>query len=280
MESTASLALNIVLAFGVIAVAGGTLALLQSAPATIALGMVMAVGGSCFCTFMAERFRLLGNILLPMGALTAAGGIIFSTEGSVRGFALVTGLFLVGAVVARSGLLASLAVFALLSVLGGATGYEHACYFLEIQHPSLTVGVFSLLAAAAYFGSLYQPPAYARLAIIASRTAVVVANFGFWVCSLWGDHFDESGQYGSEWFFITGWAVAIIVAGIWGAWCGLRWLVNTCATFGAIHLYTQWFEHFSASPGSVILAGLFAIAAAYALIAYNRRARGRQQPAV
>jgi iron complex transport system permease protein len=53
----------------------------------------------------------------------------------------------------------------------------------------------------------------------------------------------------------------------------VSWLVNTAATFGAIHLYTQWFEHFSATPASIILAGIFTIGAAFALISYNRRPR-------
>jgi hypothetical protein len=42
---TGSLALNILLGFGVVATAGGTQALLQSAPASIVLGALVAFGG-------------------------------------------------------------------------------------------------------------------------------------------------------------------------------------------------------------------------------------------
>ena len=136
--------------------------------------------------------------------------------------------------------------------------------------------MFSLLAVLAYILSRYTSPSYSRLAIIFSRTAVVVANFGFWVGSLWGDRSFSSSASGG-WFFIIGWAIVILAAGIWAAYSGLRWLVNTAATFGAIHLYTQWFEHFHATPGSIILAGVFTMAVAYALITYNRRAKKHDQ---
>lgn len=268
-ESTTSLALNVVLAFGIVAVAGGTIALLQSSYATIFLGLVVAIAGGFICATNLNKWLLLGRILLPLGALTGAGGIIAATHGNAGGFTVVACLFILGAIAARNGLLASLSAFALLSTLGSSTGYEHAAYFLCIEHPLLTVIVFSLLAGLTYIISRYTPLAYSRLAIIFSRTALVIANFGFWVGSLWGE--SSFNSFSSEWFFIIGWAVLILAAGIWGAYRNLPWLVTTAATFGAIHLYTQWFEHFSATPGSVIAAGIFTIVIAYALITYNRR---------
>jgi iron complex transport system permease protein len=270
-EGTASLALNIILAFGIIAVAGGTIALLQSSAATVVLGLFLAALGGFVCVADVRKWKLLGSILLPLGALTAAGGIVVATHGKAAGFVGIAGLFMAGGLVVRSGLLVSLSVFALLSALGGATGYEHAAYFLCIDRPLLTVIVFASLAGAAHMLSLYTPVSYSRLATIFSRTAMVVTNFGFWVGSLWGDRGSDS--WASEWFFIVGWAVMLLAAGVWGAFRGLRWLVTLAATFGAIHLYTQWFEHFEATPGTIILAGLFTIAVAYGLISYNRRAK-------
>ena len=267
-EATSSLALNIVLAFGIIAVAGGTIALLHSSAVTSILGIALAVVGGYLCS-SDPRWRLLGNILLPLGALTGAGGIIAATEGGVGGFSLVAVLLIAGALAAQSGLLASLSVFALLAALGGSTGYEHAAYYLCIEQPLLTVCAFSILAAFSYFLARYAPPAYSRLAIIFSRTAVVVVNFGFWVGSLWGDRRAEA--FHSDMLFIIGWAICILAAGIWGARSNNRWLVNTAATFGAIHLYTQWFEHLGATPASVIAAGVALIVIAYTLISYNRR---------
>ncbi len=267
-ETTSSLALNLVLAFGIICVAGGTVALVPAPATAIALGLVLAAAGG-FLGVAGARWTLLANILLPLGALMGSAGIIAETQGSAGGFALVAGLLIAGAVAARSGLLASLSVFALLAALGGATEYEHASYFLEVTRPFLTVVVFAALMALGYGVARVVPPVFARIADIFARTAFVVVNLGFWIGSLWGDRhaFDTDSDVG----FIIGWALCIVGTGAWGARTNNRWLVNTAATFGAIHLYTQWFEHLGATPGSIILAGLFLIAAAYALIAYNRR---------
>lgn len=276
-ETTSSLALNIVLAFGIIAVAGGAIALLHSSAATLILGIAVAVFGGCLCS-AGVRWTLLGNVLLPLGALTGAGGIIAATAGSAGGFSLVAALLIAGALAAKSGLLASLSVFALLSALGGSTGYQHAGYFLCIEQPVLTVSAFSLLAALSYSLSRFAPHAYSRLATIFSRTAVVVVNFGFWVGSLWGDR--RTTGFHSDVLFIFAWAVGIVAIGIWGARTNNRWLVNTAATFGAIHLYTQWFEHIGATPVSVIVAGVALIVIAYALITYNRQTRVNETPTV
>ena len=189
----------------------------------------------------------------------------------MEGFAAVALLLLIGGRAAYSGLLVSLSVFAMLSALGGATGYEHAAYFLCIKKPLLTVVVFVLLAGLGYFISQRVSPNHARLATIFSRTAVVVVNFGFWVGSLWGD--ETLSDKMSAWYFIIGWGLVILAAGIWGAKNNLRWLVTTAATFGAIHLYTHWFEHFEANPLSIIIAGIATIGIAYGLISYNRKAK-------
>ena len=277
-RDTASFALNVVLAFGVIAVASGLLILLASTSAMIVLGLGLAVFSGILCTLYPSKWMLLGSILLPLGSLTAAGGILLESKGTAGGFALVSGLFLLGSVVTRSGLLTALSVFALLSAIGGATGYEHAEYFLCIEQPLLTVAIFSGLAALTYLVSLHTPPDYARLAAVYARTAVVIVNLGFWIGSLWGDH--GTGFIHSDTFFIVAWALAIVGGGILGAVQNRPWLVNAAATFGAIHLYTQWFEHFYATPLSLIAAGLTTIGIAAALISYNRHSRQGLQCAV
>jgi iron complex transport system permease protein len=69
---------------------------------------------------------------------------------------------------------------------------------------------------------------------------------------------------------VVGWALALLAAGAWGAKNGRRFMVNTAATFGAIHLYTQWFERLGADPLSVMLAGVATIAIGLGLWRYNR----------
>ena len=72
-----------------------------------------------------------------------------------------------------------------------------------------------------------------------------------------------------DYVFAIGWAVLLVTVGIWGACVNRRWVVNTAATFGAIHFYTQWFERLGAQPWAIIVAGLTVVAVAVMLWRYN-----------
>lgn len=274
---TGSLALNIVLGFGVIATAGGALALLQSAGASIALGAVLGFAGISINERHPRTWGVLGATLLLVGALLTGGGIIYSTHGSPGGFLVVTALAAVAGVAARSGLLVSVATLCLSAAVGATTSYGHASYTLVIEQPGLTVLLFTLVSWGLYRVSLQLEPELQRLAVIASRTSLFLVNFGFWVGSLWGDSLGGrrrwevgSGDTIPDWAFALAWAVALIATGTWAARENRRWVVNLVAVFGAIHFYTQYFERLGASPGSIIAAGLAAIAIAMTLVRYNR----------
>jgi hypothetical protein len=275
---TGSLALNILLGFGVVATAGGTLALLQSAPASIVLGALLAFAGISLNNHSPKTWGVLSGILLLVGALLSSGGILVLTDGQVSGFLVVTVLLLLAGISARSGLLVAAATLALSPTIGAATAYGHATYFLIIQQPAVTVVLFTLLAWGAYRLSLKLEPDLQRLAIMSARTSLFLVNFGFWVGSLWGDSLGRrsaSWSMGSsaavpDWAFGIAWAVALIAVGIWAAQENRRWVVNLVSVFGAIHLYTQYFERLGASPGSIVVAGLGAIGIAMALVRYNR----------
>jgi len=275
-RDTASLALNILVAFGVVAVAGGALALLKSAEASIALGAVAGIAGIVLDRMEAERWRPLAIILLLIGALMFGGGVVALTEGSVVGFSLLCVAFGVSAVLANSGLLVSLSALALLAASGGATGYSHAAYWLGIEQPLLTIVLFSVLGFFAY--ALVLPPDRERLATIFSRTCLFIVNFGFWIGSLWGDPlWNRSEAYSrysdvmiEAWVFAVAWAIGLVAIGIWGARTNRRWVVNLAAIFGAIHFYTQYFETLDASAGSVLGAGVVALGIAAGLLRYNK----------
>ncbi len=55
-----------------------------------------------------------------------------------------------------------------------------------------------------------------------------------------------------------------------GAVTNRRGAVNMAATFAGIHFYTQWFERLKASPEAVMIAGVIAVAIAFALWRYNQ----------
>jgi iron complex transport system permease protein len=284
---TGSLAMNILLGFGVIATAGGTLALLHSAASSIVLGAVLVCGGLVLSREAPKTWGLLSAILLLVGSVLASGGIVYLTDGNAGGFLVVTALLGLAGIWSRSGLLISMATLALSPSVGAATAYGHATYTLIIEQPTLTILLFGLLAYGTYRLSLTMEPSLQRLALISSRTSILLVNFGFWVGSLWGDSFGR-GHYSydanvpgrvPDTAFALAWAAALILTGMWAAGQNRRWVVNTVSVFGAIHLYTQFFERLGATPGSIVIAGLGAIGIAMALLRYNRSEPMSRPPA-
>jgi iron complex transport system permease protein len=279
-EETGSLAHNVLIAFGVIAIAGGVLALLHSIFAAVILGLVVEIAGVIVVRSQPVRWGLLGTILTMVGTITAGGGIVKFSEGEVPGFAYVTIICAAGAYYARSGLLAALTAIALAGVLGASTAYEHATYWFCLQRPALTVLVFGILSWAAYRGSLRLDARHAPLAVMFSRTCLFLVNLGFWIGSLWGDdlwHKRDSWDWHSGrdvpyWLFSVVWALAMVATGVWAARRNRRWVVNLMAVFGSIHFYTQYFERLGAHAGSLITAGVIALGIAMLIARYNRAA--------
>jgi iron complex transport system permease protein len=275
---TGSLAMNILLGFGVIATASGTLALLHSAASSIVLGAILVAGGLVLSREAPKTWGLLSAILLLVGSVLSSGGVVYLTDGNAGGFLVVTALLGLAGIWSRSGLLISMATLALSPTVGAATAYGHATYMLIIEQPTLTILLFTLLAYGSYRLSLTMEPGLQRLALISSRTSILLVNFGFWVGSLWGDSFGRGHyNYGADvpgrvpdTAFALAWAAALILTGMWAAGQNRRWPVNTVSVFGAIHLYTQFFERLGATPGSIVIAGLGAIGIAMALLRYNR----------
>lgn len=291
-HETGSLAINALIGFGVVAVAGGAIALMPNPLTGGMVGMLVFALGLGIELARMQQWRIVGQICIVTGALMLAAGIVALEDGSLRSMAFATATLAVASVLARSSLLMAAAVLALSACLGARTGYTHASYYLAVYEPSLTIGIFGALALAAYLVSKRLPSDYERLSLTAARTAVLMVNFGFWVGSLWGDRlrlirglvggealengFSRYGVVIPEWAFVVGWALALLAVALWGMRANRRWVVNVAAVFGAIHFYTQWFEMLGASPASVLLGGLLMLGFALALWSFNRRA----QPAV
>jgi hypothetical protein len=270
-----SLGINILVGFGVIAVAAGLGALVPSAPTVIAIGGALFALGLGLQRLSSDQWSLLAQICLVVGALTATGAIAALGEGDLRALLAVTALLTGAAIVARSSLLMVAAVLALAACLGARSGYWHATYSLAIHEPVLTILIFSGLAAAAFQASKSLRSDYERLALNAARTAVLLVNFGFWIGSLWGDRLTWLGGTASSLAigrlaFSVLWALALFGVGIWGVTVNRRWVVNVAAIFGAIHFYTQWFDKLGAGPVSFLLGGILMLAFAFGLWRFNR----------
>jgi hypothetical protein len=214
-----------------------------------------------------------------------SGGVLAFGKGSLTTMLIVAAALALASMIAQSSLLMAAAVLALGSCLGARTGYWHATYMLAIYEPLLTIVLFSLLGLGTYYGSKLLSADYERLALIAARTSVFMVNFGFWIGSLWGDrlllirsllqgHSNAVTSYSeviSPLSFVIGWAIALLLAGIWAVWENRRWMVNVTAVFLGIHFYTQWFERLGLAPISVLAGGLLMLAFALGLWAFNRR---------
>lgn len=284
-RETGSLAINILIGFGVVAIAAGAVALVPTPLTAVTLGLALTAAGFAVLVSRVKQWDVLGQICLVIGALMFCGGVIAFGEGSLAAMLIVTAVLALIAAAARSSLLTVLAVLAASACLGAKAGYAHAMYSLAIFEPTLTIVLFSALAFVAYQVSKRLPADYERIALAAARTAILLVNFGFWIGSLWGDPlFLLSRMAGKaraaprledvvipHTVFSIAWAVVLIAAALWAMRINRRWLVNVAAIFGAIHFYTQWFETLGATPVSVLLGGLMMLAIALALWAFNRR---------
>jgi hypothetical protein len=267
---TASLAFNILIGFGVVAVAAGAIALVPVPWVGIVLGLLVLAGGLGIYVAKLTQWDVLGNILVLVGALILGGGMVILTNASIMGFLVIAVGFAAAGLVAESGLLVALSVLALSSSLGSRTGYEHATYFLGIEQPLATILLFSVVAVVGYLLSKTLAHAQERLAIIASRVSVLLVNFGFWIGSLFGSETLGQDFKIDEMYFVVGWVVVLVGSIIWAVRANRPWVVNVMAVFAAIHFYTQWFERLGPEPIAILLACLLALGFAIGLWQFNK----------
>lgn len=257
---TGALGANILYALGATAVACGIAAFLPTLETLVALGVVLFGAGLFIRMQGMARLQLFAQIILVIGALSLCTGL-----GGLYGDILLVrvGLTLglaAAAVLARSGLLAALAVIAFAVTI---------TFDPEIWPPNHFVAVvivaLSALVLALYLLSLRLPGEYERLAIIAMRVAIVMVNVAFFVGSLFGD--DRLGLSGMA--FSIAWALALLAFGGWAVFANRRWVVNSVAVFGAIHFFTQWFIVLGAQPLSILGGGVLLIVFGLALARFN-----------
>lgn len=283
-DQRGSLAINLLLIFGAIAVAAAAIALVPNAPTGLLLALGALAGAEALRRLLrGESFALLAAALALMGTLGLAGWVAweFREMPATRPALLITALLTAGALWYRSAFLAALAVVALGAVFGSGTGYWHASYALFVEQPTLTIAVFGLLAAGLYRLRRHVPESGAPLATVAARTALILVHLAFWVGSLWGDWlggaqwpYEDAARPGlhlAPWVFAAAWAaasLALILATRRGGFLSVSAIV-----FLAIHGYTQYFETFGAEPFSLLIAGLVLVGLAIGAARHLRSRR-------
>jgi hypothetical protein len=266
-QDTGSMATNILMGFGTVAVALGGGFLFPTAQSVIVIGAILFIIGLALVINKQVKWALFAQICITIGALGIVGGVSFISEGNYYvGFGLAIGLA-VAATIGTSGLLAALAVLQFSITLGSGTAYWGGGYFFWVEQPAQTIVILGVLSVALLLVSMRLPSAYERVALIAARTAVLMINLAFLVGSLFGDRrLDLPASY-----FSIAWAVLLIGVGLWGVTANRRWVVNAAAIFGALHFYTQWFEYLGPNALSVLGGGILLIGFGFALRWFNQR---------
>ena len=257
---TGALGANILYALGATAVACGIAAFLPTLETLVALGVVLFGAGLFIRMQGMARLQLFAQIILVIGALSLCTGLggLYGDNPLVR-VGLTLGLA-VAAVLARSGLLAALAVIAFAVTITFDPEMWPPNHFVAV-----VIAALSALVLALYLLSLRLPEEYERLAIIAMRVAIVMVKVAFFVGSLFGD--DRLGL--SAMAFSVAWALALLAFGGWAVFANRRWVVNSVAVFGAIHFFTQWFMVLGAQPLSILGGGVLLIVFGLALARFN-----------
>lgn len=279
-----STAINILLAFGAIAIAAGLLSLIPSSGFAAFLGAGFILLGWLVRKQHTAQWGKLASIWMITGALVLSGSVGVITHHPFISPLIATVILTFVSIIAESRLLIALVPLVIAAAIGGSTGYWHTSYALSIKEPTLTIALFSVLAYGAWQFAKSQTGLYQSLLVVFARMCIILVNFGFWTGSLLGDtpgkiwndpntmsYFNHANQQIPKMAFVVGWAVALIFAGAWGAKHGRRFMVNTVAVFGAIHFYTQWFEYLEFHALSVIMGGVATIAFGLGLWRYNRK---------
>src|SRR5215831_5895343 len=117
-RDTGSLAINVLISFGAVAVAAGIIALEPVFTIGVALGVALVAIGLGISFFAAEQWDLLGTATTIIGAFLLAGGVIGLAEADFTGLIFSALLFLALAVAIRSSFLMVLVPLALAGALG------------------------------------------------------------------------------------------------------------------------------------------------------------------
>ena len=268
-NQTGSLALNLLIGFGIIMVCLGVITLTQSASATLIMGLLTFLIG-LFIQFKGTReWSVLSSCCSISGVLIFTAGInlwvLWAYESDFFSLAtsldfiyaqiLTTVILMVASAFLMSNILTTLSILSTAQIIGAGTSYFTGSYTIWVSSPVVTIVLFSALAFLLYYLSRSISSRYENILITGSRTSVLVANFGFWIGSLFGGgEIDVS----SELISIT-WVLALIGFAVWGWRANRRWVVTVTSIFGTIHFYTQWFTILEMQPASVVIGGVIAI---------------------
>src|SRR3954453_2506209 len=102
-HETGSLGINVLLGFGVVAVAAGAVALVPTPLTAMLIGLALTCAGLLVGFNRIKAWAVLAQICLAVGALLFCGGIVAYGDGSLASMLITTAAPCAGAALARPG---------------------------------------------------------------------------------------------------------------------------------------------------------------------------------
>ena len=271
-------------------------------PAALIAGIVVALPAAWIFRRPTQHPFVIGSIFIMGVALHLAGCAFWLDQAELVGWSKALFLLYGAVAIAASGLfvdvrfITALAIIPFAQILDANTRYYHAAYAFYSKESTLSILQMTGLIVLALLTRNRWGDRVGRHITLLAIIAFIVANMCALVGSLWGDVVGENlwGQHTywqnypdyetaqaareafeattlviSEQAYAILWALALVAVAAFAAHRGLRGLLNTAVTFGAIHAYTQMFESYADQPLAYVIAGLTAIPLAWGMWRLN-----------
>jgi len=270
----------------------------------IGLGVVVAAAGHALWRAGSTRTRFVAGCLMVLGMLAHLHGVLSAEIDP--GLAPIVVLYaalplILCGIVLDVRFITALAILPLSGALSARTFYGTGVYGFLNEEPTLTIVFLGALGALCLFLAVRIKERLGRHAGILGIMCLLAVNMAFWIGSIWGDVVGLS-LWGPDWksvaaplngeeawraweaardefsrdalgvpadAFAAIWAAVLVGVAVWAAMSGRRGPFNMAVVFGAIHLYTQYFERLQATPGTIAVAGTIAILMSWGLWRYN-----------
>ena len=164
-NQTGSLALNLLIGFGIIMVCIGVITLTQTASAALIMGLLTFLIGLFIQFKGTKEWSVLSSCCAISGVLIFAAGInlwvLWAYESDFLGLAnsldflysqiLTTLILMVASAFLLSNILATLSILSTAQLIGAGTSYFTGSYTIWVSSPVATIVVFSALAFLLYY---------------------------------------------------------------------------------------------------------------------------------